>query len=545
LRRREEISMGSSPEWKQLHDVADNHVNKYQNLFLRAVELTKKSIDLDKLAEAIQTKSYDEVERAFPWHVFEQELSKYMALMLDTVIEGGKVAAENFNPRKVRKADIGQNFNMRNPEAIKYAQESSAELVSGVSKETKKGIREAIGYAFEYGGHPYEVARQIRDGVGLTERQARSVVKYRKMLTDEGRSADKIDSMTNTYSKKLLKARAENIARTETVNSANAGQLAHWRDMRNTGVISDEDTMKEWIVTPDDRLCDICAPLDGEQVPIDDAFSWGGKRPARHPRCRCAMGLVEVFPEDEEEQQMTYEEQLEEYKSQVDTARNAKALEDITMMATDGRLMYQAPNPKEVHFKHSKEISKQLIELDSEYPIQRSLLLTRYITVNGNPAPNAFGHTKYNERIGIGYIELNKKYVDNTLSMDTFTKNYNDTVEEGFHPEGTTVLKGTLDHEYWHLLQAAAEGSEAFEMKDLQFSIKKYLTKHWVDGNGEKIADLVSVYATESLDGSEFLAEVFAQMRATGPDTNNYTKDMHKMLEDFFKDKRGENPYDT
>jgi hypothetical protein len=70
----------------------------------------------------------------------------------------------------------------------------------------------------------------------------------------------------------------------------------HWQDMANKGYLDKETMKKEWIVTPDDRLCKICAPLKGEKVGIDDAFSWGGKRPTRHPRCRCAFGLVEVLP---------------------------------------------------------------------------------------------------------------------------------------------------------------------------------------------------------------------------------------------------------
>jgi hypothetical protein len=69
----------------------------------------------------------------------------------------------------------------------------------------------------------------------------------------------------------------------------NAGQVAEWKEARRAGLVG-PDAMKEWIVTEDELLCPVCAPMDGERVKVGEEFSVGG--PPAHPRCRCTIALV-------------------------------------------------------------------------------------------------------------------------------------------------------------------------------------------------------------------------------------------------------------
>ena len=117
-----------------------------------------------------------------------------------------------------------------------------------------------------------------------------SVERLRGELIDAGVASNVIERRIEFEASKKLRERALNIARTETMASSNAGQLGVWRQGRSEGLIAPE-LVKEWIVTPDDRLCELCEALEGEQREVDEAFSFGGMNPPLHPSCRCAVGL--------------------------------------------------------------------------------------------------------------------------------------------------------------------------------------------------------------------------------------------------------------
>ena len=92
------------------------------------------------------------------------------------------------------------------------------------------------------------------------------------------------------YRDRLLVDRARTIARTESLRAANWGELEYWKRAKRAGAI-DPRLVKRWILTPDERLCRLCASLDGVVTEIDEPWPWGGFAPPRHPRCRCTQAL--------------------------------------------------------------------------------------------------------------------------------------------------------------------------------------------------------------------------------------------------------------
>lgn len=156
--------------------------------------------------------------------------------------------------------DIEMSFDAGDPHAKAWIQEQALELAQGISETTRDEIRDLIDHAFDAGNTDLDVDE-------LTKRITN--------LIDDSERADVI-------------------ARTETMRAANQGQLEAWDQAEEQGLLTG-DEKKEWIVTPDDRLCPICEPLDGEQVDRDGTFNVEGEEidgPPAHPRCRCAMALA-------------------------------------------------------------------------------------------------------------------------------------------------------------------------------------------------------------------------------------------------------------
>lgn len=87
-------------------------------------------------------------------------------------------------------------------------------------------------------------------------------------------------------------SRAEMVARTETAFASVQGNLTGWRE-------SGRVAAKRWTVG--DGCCEECELLDGEEAPLDGAFSSGDDGPPAHPNCRCdVLPVLAEEPEDEE-----------------------------------------------------------------------------------------------------------------------------------------------------------------------------------------------------------------------------------------------------
>jgi hypothetical protein len=187
------------------------------------------------------------------------------------------------------------SFDLTNPRAIEWIRANVAEMVVEVTDSTRAAIRAIIERAFEEGRNVDQVARDLRQVIGLTIREAEVVEKLRKRLEADGFDPDRLDARVERFYRASLRRRARRIARTEMINASSGGQQELWIQSRDNGLIK-ADTKRQWIVTDDDRLDTVvCEPMDGQLVGLEGDFTTGDGRkvrqPTAHPMCRCAMRL--------------------------------------------------------------------------------------------------------------------------------------------------------------------------------------------------------------------------------------------------------------
>lgn len=178
-------------------------------------------------------------------------------------------------------------FDELNPEVLAWVEAHSVVLVTNVSESIREAIRALVAEGFSEGIAPRELARLIRGAIGLTQRDALAVVRRHHKMIADGVSYAKARESDEKYAAKLLRRRALNIARTETMAASNEGQQQLWNQARSAGLLS-TDVKKTWITADP---CPICAALDGETVSMNGDFSIGSNPPA-HPNCRCTIALV-------------------------------------------------------------------------------------------------------------------------------------------------------------------------------------------------------------------------------------------------------------
>jgi len=79
--------------------------------------------------------------------------------------------------------------------------------------------------------------------------------------------------------------RAEMVAVTEVTRAYAEGQKLAGEELKKE--FPDLAIVKKWFTNNDDIVCDICGPLDGVTVLLDEMFPGELEEPPAHPRCRC------------------------------------------------------------------------------------------------------------------------------------------------------------------------------------------------------------------------------------------------------------------
>ena len=284
-----------------LHRIADGKIGAVERAFLNSIRVQARSIDRSALGTAL---IHRDVEAAFAAVGLNGQLETRLRAALTTSLHAAFTQA-GVSTAAIMAPTLGvtARFDLTNPRATRWAAQRSATAVREVTRETKAVIRQVIARGFREGVTVAESGRALRPyllddpetSVGLTRRQYGAVERLRERLATAG--AEDIDEQAAKYAGKLLRTRAETIARTETIAASSAGQSELWQQFADKGLIDAEQTVRVWIITPDDRLCDICEAiptLNPDGVGLDEPFltpEGPVDDPPAHPRCRCATGL--------------------------------------------------------------------------------------------------------------------------------------------------------------------------------------------------------------------------------------------------------------
>lgn len=215
-------------------DLAKERVTNYISFYLYEQERVKvKANDTIKATDinVMVTETMESVETAILLSVIIDDI--------DVMIGIGSQAGEY-----IYSTPMG--LNQYTESILKEARKHSITLAKGITETTRNKIRQQLESSIALGEDTPTLIKRLTDS---------------KLINDP--------------------KRAEMIARTESVNSYSKGLLQFGNQ---SGAES-----KTWQAVM--GACRVCAPVDGETVPISELFMNGKQSPAGHPRCRCTMRL--------------------------------------------------------------------------------------------------------------------------------------------------------------------------------------------------------------------------------------------------------------
>lgn len=237
-------------------------------------EATRKLTDLNgsQLTMAVNQINWDEMEKDL--------LSTFQNKVPEIFEKSGNVEA----------AALKSSFNLTNPRAITWLNNHAAEQVVEITERTREGLNSILTNYYEDGKTIGQMSREMRKNIGLHSKWAQAVENKKAKMLKAGVKESIAEARTKKYSKKLLKLRSQNIARTETIGASSAGQQELWFQAGY------QNEQKEWIVANDDRLCKHCMAMAGQTVGITEDFhsptlGISVSNSPLHPQCRCSQRL--------------------------------------------------------------------------------------------------------------------------------------------------------------------------------------------------------------------------------------------------------------
>jgi len=300
---------GTVPPWRAIHRAADAHIADFTVPFVASVANLRRRVTLAMLEDAATqgtltrevADAIDNVIIAKAADPAELATKVYARTIVASVTDMADYVQGRWG---VSAANIVGRFNITSPFVLRAARDMSANLIRGISDESKRAVRRLIFNGIRDGVAPRDTARLLKLVLGLSERQALAVATRRNGSVAGGVSVAQADRQARRYAERLLRDRAENVARTETMFASNRGQQLLWTQMRDEGVVSAEMGQR-WLTTPDDRLCSRCAPMNGQVVQLGYLFRETERgvlpserepvagttvlSPPLHPRCRCVL----------------------------------------------------------------------------------------------------------------------------------------------------------------------------------------------------------------------------------------------------------------
>lgn len=182
----------------------------------------------------------------YPLGPFKKELAEGVRAVLEAeMLAEGQDALESIS--------VSASFDVDNPRVTAWLDRYTVKL-----SDTLEQVNEA------------DIRRVLAEGIGAGEG-----------IPDLSR---RINELFETYDR----ARAESIARTETIRASNEAALEAYRE---SGVVK----LKTWLPSPDS--CELCIELGmKDPIPLEEPFfedDYGdGQAPPRHVRCTCAAAAL-------------------------------------------------------------------------------------------------------------------------------------------------------------------------------------------------------------------------------------------------------------
>lgn len=304
--------------------------------FYKSAMAARKQTDLNELSQAIDKKDTNKILDIIGLGVIARYLmgagnkpgEKSFQEELFNAYREGSVMGMKQMPKDLA---LQASFDLTNSASVKYLKDYIPKKITEIIDSQAAAVKAALERGFKEGRPVIAIARDVRNVVGLTDKQAQYVINFQRQLeTGEmaGQTAPwarrlsaseqnqaysefisddtnmaRVQSLTDRYQESLVNRRSQDIARTEVHNASIQGQSDLWDQAVEDGLIDPDTTKRVWIYTHDARVRDEhieVADMNSDGVGLNEPFQTP-IGPVMNPgmsgdagfdiNCRCAVAL--------------------------------------------------------------------------------------------------------------------------------------------------------------------------------------------------------------------------------------------------------------
>lgn len=278
-------------DWQALHRIADSHYPAMVQEFLTAVEAMQNGINQAELVQLLaQGPDAVWLKMAQAWEaggrqVIEAAWAERFVPLVQAAAQASQASVLALVPPSLH-VTLNVVFGQVNTAAVEIARTLAGQRITLITPATLDGVRTVLTRAFTEGRTPDQVARTLARTVGLRPDQVNQLLNYENALAATPKAtAAKQQQLVRRFARRLLRQRGEVIMRTETINTASAGQQLLWERAEAQGFLA-ATLRRFWVITPDDRLCPYCRQipkLNAEGRGIREPFQMPGGGTVMHP----------------------------------------------------------------------------------------------------------------------------------------------------------------------------------------------------------------------------------------------------------------------
>lgn len=271
----------------EIISMSDKFEGKYKKSFLRSMLSINDDKELKALVKDIADGKLGVGENiGSRLDKVRIDIAELNEISRQTMVQAANVTKKVMN--------ISGSFDVVNDAVIEAARQMSIQLSTNLRATTRENLRQIIEDFASGDISRQEAIKQIQLNVGLLPQHSQAVKTYRKTLIASGTPRQKANDLAEQYAKRLLKYRAETIARTEVGRAVGIGKTNFWRQMQQQDMLP-PDAQRVWITEPV-GACPFCISMNGEVADIDGGWNTAKgylEYPkASHPNCRCDDGIV-------------------------------------------------------------------------------------------------------------------------------------------------------------------------------------------------------------------------------------------------------------
>lgn len=330
---RRPIAKADQAEIERLANNQRQLTGQIRRAFLDNVRQLQNQIDLDRLARLLREGRVSEAQALVSDAISAQNFRPFGDAVSTAALTAGQNAADALG-------ELNISFSVTNPATMDFLRTYEMGLIRGLSSDALQSVRTVITAGIGEGSNPLDIARDVRDFIGLTDRQTQAVLNYRSALESGSSDAlsralrdqrfdptvqraidgeatlsgEQIDNMVARYGDRYLRYRSETIARTEATRALNTGNNQLWRQAISNGQVASDQITRRWVFTHDDRTRHAhrtIPEMNPDGVGMDEPFQ-SELGPIRYPgdpdadpantiNCRCTVVTRYSVSDDEEE----------------------------------------------------------------------------------------------------------------------------------------------------------------------------------------------------------------------------------------------------